>query len=41
LNRIHELNDLGLGITEALAKLDHKLRDIRAQDVQFQEQESL
>lgn len=32
LQKIHDLNDLGLSITEQLAKIDKRLRQIRAKD---------
>jgi chromosome segregation ATPase len=38
LKRIHELNDLGQGITNALTKLDQRLRAIRATEDQMNEE---
>lgn len=37
--RIDELNNLGLSMTEALAKIDGKLRDIRSKYMALQEKE--
>lgn len=37
LNRIHELNDLGQSMAEALAKLDKKLREVRTKELEIQE----
>ena len=34
-NRIQELNDLGLNLTEALSKIDKKLRDVRDKEMDF------
>ena len=38
LSRIHELHDLGQGISTAMSKLDVKLREIREQENQFNEE---
>lgn len=38
LKRIHELHDLGQGITTALTKLDQRLRSIREQEDQINEE---
>ena len=38
LKRIHELNDLGQNMAEALAVLDKKLRDVRAKAEEIQEE---
>lgn len=38
LRRIHELNDLGQGLTHALTKLDQRLREIREQENQIHEE---
>ncbi|HEX7675531.1 MAG TPA: hypothetical protein VF412_15250 [Bdellovibrio sp.] len=37
LNRIHELNDLGQTMAEALAKLDTKLKAVRSKEIEIQE----
>lgn len=37
VSRIHELNDLGQSMAEALAKLDKKLRDVREKEMEIQE----
>ena len=37
LNRIHELNDLGQTMAEALAKLDMKLKAVRSKEIEIQE----
>lgn len=38
LTRIHDLHDLGQGITTALTKLDKRLRQIREQENRFNEE---
>lgn len=38
LERIHELNDLGQTMAQTLTKLDKKLREIREQENQIQEE---
>lgn len=38
LNRINELNDLGQSMSEALAKLDAKLRNVREHEQRLQEE---
>lgn len=38
LQRIHELHDLAQGIATALTKLDHRLRSIRVQEDQINEE---
>lgn len=38
LKRIHELNDLGQSMAQALSKLDKKLREIRATEDKIQEE---
>lgn len=37
LERIHELNDLGQSMSEAMAKIDQKLRKVRDQGLEMQE----
>lgn len=37
LDRIHELNDLGQTMAEALAKLDTKLKAVRSKEIEIQE----
>lgn len=38
LSRIHELNDLGQAMSDVLAKLDGKLREIREKESQIHEE---
>ncbi|HWU42371.1 MAG TPA: hypothetical protein VN132_03000 [Bdellovibrio sp.] len=38
LHRINELNDLGQSMTDAMAKLDKRLRAVRSQEIAIQEE---
>ncbi len=37
LKRIEELNDLGLNLTESLAKIEHKLGEARSKELDFRD----
>jgi hypothetical protein len=37
LKRIEELNDLGLSLTESLAKIEHNLGEVRSKELDFRE----
>lgn len=38
LKHIHDLHDLGQNLAMALSRLDHKLREIRDKEIEFQEE---